>query len=408
MSFYYQIELRNKSGTLLEHLENDVFSVSWSYATIGGCGDCEIGLRREFDDYGDIGIDYDVRIRRVEDPYLKTHGAARLGATLPMALAGDVGKRQLWWSGYVREIVPVFDEKEKVALRCSGYSRQMEYVIVPKQTYANQDVGAIARSIVNSYVLPGTQILFTVANSLMLNTNITVSTSGLVFDTSAWEALRTLAEIGGNAEVGVRADREIYFQPRSTAVKQTWVIGDRVKRYEPVPAGSADEIVHQVYLRGRSAFTATLVGTTAQTGYQKERVVFNPSISTSADASLYGTAFFSRHGAAQARARITIVADDRVIDDARIEDVGHPLGRFRVLGGATFVRAGGRLPLQLPGPLGTTLGATTDVTYRVNAIRYRPVDIGLEVDVDLGERGSGLSDLFRAVEFKLSELRQGV
>lgn len=399
MNFHYEVQLRNKTGTTLEILQEDVVSVSWSYNSIGGCGECEIALAREFDNYGDIDIDYDVQIWRTWDPF------ARPGAVLPAALPLELGGQEISnaerrYSGFVREITPVFDLKEKVRLRCIGYARQLEYIIVPEQNYLNQDVGAIVRAIIDTYVTPGTQIKRTA--SLALVQDVGIVAANLRFDASAWEAIKILAEIGGNAEWGVRPDKEIYFVARSAAVKQTIVLGDRVKYYE-TPKNS-DELINRVYLRGASGFSATLNNGAFQSGYQKERAVFAPFIVTAADATLWANAFFARFGSAQARARVVFDDPEAWIENTAGQTMP-PLGRFRILGGAQTIYGSGLLPSALPMELATVLGQATDVSYRIDAIRYTPTANGLEVEVHLGEKGSALADLLRGIEFKLSDAR---
>ena len=423
MSFSYYIELRDTSGTFLDILEEDVFSIFWSYDSIGGCGDCEIGLRREFDNFGDIDLDYDVRIYRVTTPIIKTATVKRLGTgvagdfTVPGLLAGDAGVRELRWRGFIREIDPVLDFKESVRLKCSGYSRQMEYISVPSLTRTSEDVGATARYIIDTYVTPGSQIKRTASLSQVENTGISISGTGLKFDTSAWEALKTLAEIGGNVEWGVRPglnsaspeDNEIYFRVRSTTIKQTYAIGDRIKYYES--RKTTDEVVRKVYLRGNAAFTATLTsGLGLEAGRYKERVVLVPSIANAADATLWGNAYFSLKESAQQKARLILGASDTWIEnDPQGAAAMPPMGKLRILGGPIFVKYGGSvLPGALPFKLSGTIGATTDVSYRINSILYRPVGNSLQIEIDLGERRPTLADFVRGIEYKLSELRQVV
>lgn len=581
--FFYQVELLDKTDKKVEVLQQDIFSLNWTYDTLGGCGQCQIGLRREFDDYGTVNLDYGVKIWRIPNPYvvmqklfpsvmvidwfdhadenpasgysvfsgagsgnlkvLSKHmaaasayptscygtkdsasfgdnqeayftigaihqtsqhsvgvvlrspdtsngyivriyyngpnwivtanavnsdvvssdlftvevaslsvgdrfGARITGQTLHVFLngekiathdidesyhistgakvglfilganwmirefgggtyspwAGDEATEQLRWSGFVQQIAPVFDQKESVRLNCVGYARQLQYVQVPNVTYANVDVTSIALGIVNSYALTGTRVLNTASESLTALTGVTVSTSGLSFDSSVYDAIRTLAEIGGNAEWGVDANREFYFLPRTTAVKQTIPLNAAVKTYEPLPMGSTDEMVHKVYLRGAAGSTFTLVGTTAQVGYQKERIEQVSAIKTAGDATLWGTAYFAKHGTVKPRAHMTLVTPDMWVEGVR-----HPLGAFRVIGSPTFIQAGLTLPFPLPGTFGSRLiGSVTDTSYRVEGVSYTPVEQGLSISIDLGEKKSSLADLFIGIEHKITELRQGL
>ena len=205
MAFEFEIILRNKQGIALEYLKKDTSAISWSYDAIGGCGSAEITLRRFFDAYGDIELEYQIQIFETVDMYRKgfslefgqdvfggTGGFGtpfgEQGAELPMLLGGS---DYLRWSGLIREIMPVFDHPELVRLRCSGYSRQLEYVMVASKavpmgpiTYINADVGAIARSIIDTFVIPGTQIMRTPGANLCQDTGVTVSSVGVTFESS--------------------------------------------------------------------------------------------------------------------------------------------------------------------------------------------------------------------------------
>lgn len=213
MAFDFDVIIRNKQGIALERLKKDCSAISWTYDAMGGCMTAEITLRRDFDNYGDINHEYGVEIYEVADMHRKGFdieigvdvfgGAIVPGAPLPAALPFPLlGLDYLRWSGFVREPVPVLDNPELVTLRCSGWSRQLEYIAVASKeapigpiAYQNGDVGLIARTIIDSFVIPGTRILRTPGANLCQDTGITVSAAGLIFETSAWEALRTLADI---------------------------------------------------------------------------------------------------------------------------------------------------------------------------------------------------------------------
>lgn len=400
--FYWIVELRNKDGDLVEILQRDVSALSWEYNNIGGCGECQINLRRQFDNYGDVNLDWDIQIWRSLDP-LGIQGT-RLPAVLPFALGTTfTGARELRYSGFVREITPSFDELETVQLRCSGYSRQLEYLAVydtttngPKR-YQNMDCGAIARDLIDNYVVLGAKVRHTAALGLMQNTGVVIQ--DVTFNGSVSEALKTVGEIGGNAEWGVRADREFYFTPRQQAVKQTYLLGNNVKMFEA--ARSTDDIVNFVYLQGGNNTFYKLTNGAYQSGYQKERVLLVSSISNAVDATLWGLSYFARFGAAQPKGTLLLAATDDWI-----ENVGTPIGLLRVFGGPTFISGTTRLPALLPIELARTLGATTDQSFRVASIAYSPTENGLQIRIQLGEKSTALADQFRNIEYQLSALRQ--
>ena len=411
-AFFYKIEIRDKSGTLLEIANQDVFQIFWSYDSLGGCGEAEIALRREFDNFKDIDLDYDIQIWGEKDQ--APSGGTRFGAsglqltaTGPV-LAGVHAIDQLRWRGFVREIVPAFDIRERVTLRCSGYSRYLEYIAVPVTTYASQDVSTAVKSILDDFVIPKTKIKRTAELNLVQDTGVTISSTGLKFDTSSMEAIRNLGEIGGNAEWGVRPDLEFYFLPRSAAIKQTHYLGNRVKFYDF--STSTDEVVRKVFLRGLSGFTATLTssGPGPESGFEKERVVTVASIADANDATIWGNAYFDRFKEAQNKGSLVLASSVDFIENVEGQTMP-PLGKLRLLGGPLIIGKGPTLPAQF-GPSGIalapTLGAAHDQSYRIVSVTYRPKGTALQIEIDLGEKRSGLSDLLRFIEFKLSEIRQ--
>ena len=374
--FYWIVELRNKDGDLVEILQRDVSALSWEYNNIGGCGECQINLRRQFDNYGDVNLDWDIQIWRSLDP-LGIQGT-RLPAVLPFALGTTfTGARELRYSGFVREITPSFDELETVQLRCSGYSRQLEYLAVydtttngPKR-YQNMDCGAIARDLIDNYVVLGAKVRHTAALGLMQNTGVVIQ--DVTFNGSVSEALKT--------------------------VKQTYLLGNNVKMFEA--ARSTDDIVNFVYLQGGNNTFYKLTNGAYQSGYQKERVLLVSSISNAVDATLWGLSYFARFGAAQPKGTLLLAATDDWI-----ENVGTPIGLLRVFGGPTFISGTTRLPALLPIELARTLGATTDQSFRVASIAYSPTENGLQIRIQLGEKSTALADQFRNIEYQLSALRQ--
>src|SRR5262245_22812940 len=379
MAFNFSVVLRNKQGIALEYIQDDCAAISWTYDALGGCGIAEITLRRYFDNYGDIDLFYQIDIFEDLDLYRKGFGieigggvfGGMPGRGVPLDAVFTpqgielAGSRALRWSGFVREIVPVLGIPEQVHLRCSGWCRQLEYVSVASKvapqgpiTFTGPaDIGAVARSIIDNFVIPGTQIRRSFGLNLCQDTGITISSTGLTFETSALEALKTCADIGGNCEYGVTADREIYFLPRSDLVKQTWVIGDRVQYFEP-SKGSTDEIVHTVILAGNSGFRAVLNLAPPDPGYYLERTISVPSISNANEASLWGQAYAAKFSTAKSRGRLTLAAID--VEKSGLSNWIErqpnqgmpPLGLIRVIGSPMFMRAGLQLAatggVQLP------------------------------------------------------------
>lgn len=371
MAFDYEVEIRDTDDALVDLLAREITAISWTYESVGGCGQCQITLSRRFDDYGPLALDYDVRVVR-------------------KLATGD----EVRWAGFIRQITPTLEEPERVSVGCAGYAHQSDLIIVDNQLYGNADVGAIARAIIDGYLTGNTRIKRTAGLNLCGDTGVTVSNQGLRFFNSAYDALKTLGEIGGNAEWGVRADKEAYFMPRSIAVKQTLVIGDRVKFYEPQT--STDDLVHRVYVQGANGSIYTINGGNqpGNAHYMKQRVNAVPALTNANDAALWGTSYMARYNSIQPRGRVVLSAIDSWIENVSGQTMP-PLGRLRIQGGPIYTPQG-------------MIGGDTDTQFRIDTITYRPDDNGLNIDIQLGEKRGSLTDLFRGIEFKLGDLRTGV
>ena len=405
-SFHYRVELRNKSGALLEFLESDVLDLWWKHDFIGGCGEAYMALRREFDDYGDIKEDYDVQIRRVAPPAPLPPGVA-LPAQLPIKLAGEQWLEELRWRGTIIGIEPTYAENEFVALRCHGYRRLLEKIAVANVTRSSEDVAAAARYIIDTYVVPGSQIKRTAALDLVQDTGKVISSIGVTYDTYAHNVLEDLAKIGGNAEWGVRPDNEIYFLPRSNSVKQTHDISQNVSLF--VPETDSNPVIRKVFIRGKSGFTATVTSSLGdEANYNRHAIIGNPALANAGDATLWATAYFDVHEAVQPRGQLVFLESDLWIEN-RTDIAGismPPLGKLRVTGGPVFIIAGGRLAGQFPFKLAGASGGSTDKSFTPHSIRYRPTGNALQIEVDLGEEGSELGDLIGWIQHRLESVRQ--
>jgi hypothetical protein len=421
--FYYNVEARDKADVLHEIIEKDISSTRWSYYPIGGCGDADIVLRRPFDDFGQLALDWDIQIWR--EPDILGKAGAQLPAQLPIQLGtAHQGTRELRYSGFVREIQRVCADDEQVVIRCAGYSRQLNYIFIPEQEtpWQGMDVAAIVRDIIYRFVIPGTKI--TLDENLVPNTGITIDSS-INFDHTAYDAIRLLGEIAGNAEWGVDAQRRFYFLQPANQAKQTHVIGDRISLYRP--ATNTDDIVKTVYVRGANGQKFVFNYGTPEAGFHKQRREFVAALQSEDVAALWGAAYFARHGESHPSGQLQLGETDDWI-----ERVGHPLGLLRVIGGPVFVSPGDPLGSSaasagfqpgafqlgafqsttpaagaaLPLLLGAVYGRYTDESFRIASISYQPTDNALAVDIGLGERKRPLADLFETINYKLGQLAQ--
>lgn len=393
------IEIRNMDGDLLEIAESDVFDLSWSFIAQGGYEEAVISLRRRFDSYGDIDLDYDVRILvdNLDD-------------------ASESYATRFRWHGFVRGLKTILDERESVVLMCSGYTRQLSYIVV-NDTFTG-DCKDAAVDLIQDHVEPGTQIGYN--GLLTTGTGVELSSQGITFSTNAREIMDTLAAIGGNAEWGARSDfvsdaylNEFYFNPPSSAVKQIAVIGDRIRYFETEK--STDNVVRKVTIQGtgfEQSFESTLGNTE---GFQKERTFLLPFLTSTDNAQLWATAYFARFETPKKQARLILT--NTSIEVERFT----PHGLLAVLGGVVQQWYGQGAAFGDSGflefPMGVDpsspfhadrIGDNFYEEFRIHRVSYRWIGAGLEATVELGEKGNRLDEYFEAIEYKLNNVRQAV
>jgi len=324
-------------------------------------------LPREFDDQGDLGGDYDIRIHR----------------------RANAGTYSLWYSGFIEDRTPILGDPEKIEVKGFGYSAQLSRVVV-NGTYASQEVSVIVKDILDTYVTPNTDITYSATD--ITATTFTVDT--ISFKTSAMNALRTLAEIAGTREWGVGADRKFFFKARSTTINYYYQSGYKIKNFSTID--SFREIINRLYIEGGEVggtkYELTINDTDSQTKYGlREQVVSNASIVSSDVGSQYGAAILAEKGELSRRAKIVIVNEyDRFEDTV-------PLGEF------VFRTPGTRYNENYYGEV--LYGG--DVEYQINKIQYKiGKNKSLIKTVDLGQARPSLAENIEQIEYKLDTLRE--
>ncbi len=300
-TFRTNIELRNQSGYLIkEFTKNDIASLSWDFDRIGGCGPFSLTIKKKFNElpvasYGE----YDVRV------YL---GPA------------DGTTQILWFRGYVDRVVGTLDKNESIDITGFGYVRQLNRVIVNKN-YSGMELGAIVKDILDTFVVPNTRITYSAAD--IINTGITASS--LVFNTSADQAIQTLADIAGSMEWGVDLNRSFYFKKRLEYVKiPLWIRRD-VALFEDTR--SFDEIKNSYYLQGQNGLTYALEQTESVQLYgRRQDIIVNSSINSTTDAQNYLAALLNDSARPPRQIRIEVASVGSPYENSL------PLGKVCVMG----------------------------------------------------------------------------
>lgn len=121
-------EFRNRSGTLQQRLEHEIESARWRYNRVGGCGDFEVVVRREFADFPSIGLDWDMRLYKVQE-------AAPLNRAVQFTNSGGYG--YLSWSvGSLQPIDSIIIHGHSVA---SGSGLRVQVDRIPLQSSIQTD-----------------------------------------------------------------------------------------------------------------------------------------------------------------------------------------------------------------------------------------------------------------------------
>jgi hypothetical protein len=207
-TFDCRVELWN-SNTLVEILNPKIESLTWGFARVGGCDQCDIILKAQFSDYSDVIC----------------------GSTWRIKIKVRIEGSMLYVQRYLGTILlknPVFEEPEKISFTAVGLIQQTQKAVVytnpvtgEPAVFANCSVSEIAANIIDNYVEPYTDIIYDVD----LISPCLIVPESITFDTSALQVIQTLGTLGGNYEWGVRADGKFYFTEKSSIVGWDFFLG---------------------------------------------------------------------------------------------------------------------------------------------------------------------------------------
>lgn len=366
VGFDYRIELRDSDFNRLSFLENEATDTSWQYNRIGGCGAFSFTLPRRFDDQGNLGGNFDVRI------YKKTY----------------VGTYTLWYSGFIEDRMPNLSEPEKIDIKGFGYSAQLSKIIIDK-TYTSDEISVIIKDILDTFIVPNTDIAYDASD--IEATTFTADT--LTFNTTALNAIKTLAEIAGTREWGVDKDRNFFFKARSSVVNFYYDVGHKIMSFSNID--SFREIINRIYIEGGEVggtkYERTVNDTASQAKYGLlEQIYQNSAITTGSVADQFGEAILAEKSDLARRGKLALVNELTQTEDAV------PLGTlvFRTVG----VRYGEK-------KYGTFL-YSGNVAYQINKISYRIDDNKTLIKtLDLGQLRPSVSEEIEQLSFELEQLR---
>ena len=322
----YNVELRDKNGNLKGYLTPFITQISWEWNRLGGCGRCNITLKKG---YREIIFDArdDIQIR-------VTSGATS----------------KLVYRGYIANIVPVLQDQQVVTLDVRGYFDLFKKMIVhttgDTRTYTDDEVSVIVEDIVDTFITPNSPITKGTIDSGDFTADI------IDFLATVEDALRTLAELTGDIEYGVDEDLVFFWRTESTTIRHKFFVGNNVSVLER--RVNWDDLTNKIYLVGGDVvgvkYKRTAENTDSQAEYYlSEKIVSNSSITTDTVADQYLGAILTEKSNPVFNLRIKVLNTP-----LRLEDIV-PMGTILVFD-AEYDR-------DSPGDLiGDIIGAESDIT----------------------------------------------
>ena len=295
----FSIELRDRQGRLTK-IFRDVMTATWNYDRIGGCGAFAVNVKAQMDSFN-LGAwgDYDVQFKFAP---------------------ADGTSLYLWYRGYIDKTDGILQDKENVLISGVGYMRQLERVVVSKQ-YQNKTIEGIVTDILDMFVVPNTGITYSASDI----TATGVVASSIVFNSSADQAIKTLADLVGFREWGVDRNIKFFFKQRDDYPKRFVFFKKDVQSF--ADSRSFDEIKNSYHLQGKAGFTYALEQSESISLWgRRAAILVNSSITNAIDADQYLDAVLFETSKPRRQLKVEIPNVTAPIEDT------HPLGRIQIMG----------------------------------------------------------------------------
>lgn len=263
--------------------------LEWFYHKNGGCGSFRLLTHEFLDDFFDDALAqaWEVHVR--------------------IKLGGETAY-STWFRGVIRGIRQQEQGAEQYTeIDGFGYVEMLEKIQIQRPYPAGWTVKDVVHHIVQNYIRPYTRVvvpydLDPTNGDFGIDPSPYVLQSDLHFECSALRAIKFLAELQGNREWGVDADRKFYFRESASTVRKAFFIGhDLIDR---VAGGKTFQVANQIKVAGKDFGSRDLLKVRAdvtditQNGlYELPREV--PWVTGDSDASRWADNIIDKHKTTQ-------------------------------------------------------------------------------------------------------------
>lgn len=371
-----RLELSDTDFNLLEVLDEQFIDLSWEYTRIGGCGPIQFDLPREYCNEKGIGGDFNLKVY-IRNPLTKTY--------------------DLWYQGLIEDKAPnLRGENESVSIQGQGYQKQLSRIQLTNVNYASQEVSVIVKNILDNYVVPNTDVTYSLGD--LETTGFTIDS--IDFNTDALAAIQTLADIVGTREWGVNAERKFFFKARSETVGFRFPIGGKITAFSG--DDSFRDVVNRVIIQGGDVGGVPFRPSPTSSPYndlssqlkfgRRDEVYQNSSIITNEVAEKFARSILAEKSGVIRRARCELVNYETRLESSL------PISLFQVIA---------RSVLYGEKTYGTFLYSDR-VSYQINRIQYKVDNAGanLKIQLELGQARPNISESIEQLKYQIEQLRE--
>lgn len=279
------IKLYDKNGDLFKVLDRKA-NVDWAYRNIGGCGQANLTIENDFD--------------YLEDS-LEPQTSVRVFINNALRYSGKLVEMR-------RELIK---NSEKIVCSFFGYVVELDDVIV-KKTYEGQSVSDIVTDIMNTFVVPNTNITFDLSDVDAASYSVVK----LALNHTAKDAIQLLGQLAGNFEWGVDRDKAFFFKTIDKVVRNVFLIGKDVSKSNIMRKDEDVVNVMNVFGSDGSVIIATVQSSLSISKFgRKEANVFESSINELSDANRYGQVLLKNTTNSQRRIKFTAIKEDIFLEE---------------------------------------------------------------------------------------------